>query len=254
MRKEFVYAYTRLQARHGLRPDESTWQLVESHRDLANFIQAARNTTLSQWTAGIQSVNDEHLLEEALLEQYRHYIEEVAAFVPESWSRAVRWVETLTQLPSLHYLINGNTAYSWMLENPDLRKFVAADQELRIHSLTQSRFAPLITGIQSGKLLTTAWLDHWQVLWPGNLPQIDPLREFVAVLQKHVDAFSQFSPAVTWLQRKKIAEKLVFMFRKHAFEPVTMFVHLLLVALDIERLRAGVMQRCLFPNFREGAL
>jgi hypothetical protein len=41
------------------------------------------------------------------------------------------------------------------------------------------------------------------------------------------------------------------MFRKHAFQPAAVFIHLLLVALDMERLRGSVMQRALFPGYRE---
>lgn len=250
MRNRFIFAYTRLQARHGMRPDESVWQLVESHRDIANYIQAARNTVLHQWVAGVQPSGDAHLLEEALLEQYRVYVRDIAVFVPKTWSRAVRWIESLTFLPSIHYLLTGNTAYGWMLENPTLRKFTVADQAQRLNILAQTQFAPLVTGMEAGKPLTIAWLDYWQSLWPEKISQRSPLSKLVSVLLNHIEEFSQLSPAITWAQRKKLSEILVYMFRNHAFESVSVFVHLLLVALDIERLRAGIMRRRLFPDYK----
>ena len=41
------------------------------------------------------------------------------------------------------------------------------------------------------------------------------------------------------------------MFRKYNFQPMTSFVHLALVALDIERLRGDIMQRSLFVSYSE---
>jgi hypothetical protein len=252
MRNSFIYTQTRLQARHGMRPDENTWQLVESHNDLANFLQSARRTRLGSWTTGLQASEDCHFLEAALIEHYRDYVKAVAAFVPPSWRKAVNWVNCLIYLPAIQHLLSGNTAYRWMLDDPELKQFTVASQDQRISYFLQSKYAPLIVATQSGKTLLTGWLHNWQSLWPDKKTyQCAALKSLISLLTKHTETFPQLSPTVTWRQREELANRLTMMFRRNAFHPVVIFIHLLLVALDIERLRAAVMQLCLFPKLKK---
>ncbi len=51
---------------------------------------------------------------------------------------------------------------------------------------------------------------------------------------------------------KRLAEKLVYEFRRHTHQPVAAFLHLALVALDLERLRSALVRRTLFAEPGQG--
>jgi len=252
MNREFIYTQTRLQSRHGMRPDEHTWELVESQKELANYLQNARQSKLGPWVAGIQSTDNHHLIESTLLNHYRDYIEEVAGWVPVKWRKPVRWIECLTYLPAIQHLITGNTAYSWMLEDSKIKLATTSDKDQRLGYFLQSEFSPLFQYWIPGIPLVDAWLAHWLYLWPEKKPrQQYSLMAFLKLINHHRDSFSQLDVERTWRARQSLALKASVMFRRYANYPVDVFVHLLLIALDLERIRAAVMQRSLFANYQE---
>lgn len=252
MRQTMIYTQIRLQARHGLRPDEHLWQWVEAKKELAGFLQAARQSPLKMWVAGMQATDQHHVIESALLASYRGYVAEVARWVPAQWGDAVGWVVCLTYLPVLQHLLSGNTAQRWMRDDPALKDLTVAATAQRLESFAQSPFAPMLDAWQSGQSLRSCWLAHWQSLWPSLAPrQQGPLLGLVRLLQVHIEIFSQLPPAMSVTQRRQLAGKLTMIFRRSAFHPVSVFAHLLLVALDLERLRGAILQRRLFPFYKE---
>ena len=252
MRKQFIYTQIRLQARHGMRPDEHIWQIVESKKDLANYLQTARQTRLRNWVAGLQSTDNHHVIETTLLKLYREYILDMARWVPSAWRESVEWTVVLIYLPAIQHLLYGNTSRNWMLEIPELKSMTMSNLNSRLDSFSQSPYARLLDAWQENQSLLTAWLACWQSLLPGKkLHQQEPLKQLVAMLEEHIESFRHVSPRVTWRQRQRLTAKLTLMFRKYAFQPVAVYIHLLLVALDMERLRGGIMQRSLFPAYRE---
>jgi len=252
MRKDFIYTQTRLQARHGMRPDERTWGLVESQKDLANFLQSARQTSLGQWVSGLQATDNHHFLESTLIQHYRDYVFEVSAWVPAEWRKSVQWLVCLSYLPVIQHLLMGNTAYSWMLEDPRTKLVTTSGIEHRMNYLSQSEFAPLFKYWKSGQSLVDAWLEHWQALWPDRKPtQQRSFNSLINLVQGHRHSFEELPVDRTWQQREKLGFKLTMMFRKYACHPVNVFIHLLLIALDVERVRGDVIQRCLFSDYRE---
>lgn len=252
MRKSFIYTQVRLQARHGMRPDERIWQIVESKKDLANYLQTARQTRLKSWVAGLQSTDNHHVLETTLLKLYREYILDVARWVPPAWRESVEWVAVIIYLPAMQHLLRGNTAQNWMFDIPELKSMTMSNLNLRLDGFSRSPYGRLLDAWRENRSLVPAWLACWRSLWPEKKAyQQAPLNTLVSLLEAHVETFRQLSPKVTWRQRQRLAVKLTLMFRGHAFEPVAVFVHLLLVALDMERLRGGILQRKLFPNYLE---
>lgn len=250
--RNFIYTQTRLQARHGMRPDERTWRLVESQKDLVNFLQSARQTRISPWVTGLQATDSHHLIESTLLKHYCDYVQEVAAWVPDNWRNAVQWVVCLTYLPAIQHLIAGNTAYGWMLEDVRIKLATTTQLEQRMGYLLQSEFSPLFKNWNADKSLLDCWLEHWQRLWPAKKGrQQQTLNELINGVIRHRDVFGQLPVERTWQQRQQLVFKLTMMFRRNACYPVNVFVHLLLVALDVERLRGTMMQRCLFNEFQE---
>lgn len=235
-----------------MRPDEHVWQIVESKKDLANYLQTARQTRLRNWVVGLQSTDDHHVIETALLILYREYILDVAHWVPSEWRESVEWLVALIYLPAMQHLLRGNTAQSWMLEVPELKNMTMSNLNMRLDSFSQSPYARLLDAWQADQPLLTSWLSCWQSLWPEKTTkQPPPLKKLILVVEEHIDTFRQLSPAVTWRQRQRLAAKLTLMFRKYTCQPAAIFIHLLLVALDMERLRGGIIQRSLFPVYQE---
>lgn len=252
MRRNFIYTQTRLQARHGMRPDERTWQLVESQKDLANFLQSARQTNLKNWVMGLQATDTHHLIELSLLKLYRDYINDIASWVPLSWRRSVEWSASLTYLPALQHLLSGNSVQEWMLQDPVLKQYTATHLEQRTNAFLQSEFAPLVHAWQAGDSLLLTWMQSWQSLWPDKrAKQQVALHTMNTLLNQHLTNFLHIAPNTAWRNRQQLAHKLAMLFRKYSYQPVAVFIHLLLIALDVERLRGGIMQRCLFPRYRE---
>jgi len=252
MHKAFIYTQTRLQARHGMRPDERIWQIVESKKDLANYLQSARQTQLRYWVAGLQSSDNHHTIETTLAKLYREYVLDVARWVPSAWRESVEWIAVLVYMPAIQHLLLGNTSRSWMADIPELKSMTMSNLNMRLDAFSQTPYAPLLDAWQENQSLASAWLTCWQSLWPDKKPQAQaPLQHLITLVQEHLEIFSRLSPATTWRQRQRLASKLTLMFRKYAYQPVAIFIHLLLEALDLERLRSAILQRSLFPNYQE---
>jgi hypothetical protein len=252
MRREFIYTQTRLQARHGLRPDERSWQVAESQRELGNFLQSARQAGLKGWVSGLQPSDSNQLLETALLKLYRDYIDDIASWVPRGWRESVEWTKILTYLPPLLHLIKGNTAQAWMLQDPVLKPFTAIHHDQRNAALLQSEYAPMVHAYHDGLPLLGAWTARWQKLWPGpRAGDRAGLEHLQNLLQQHLVSFAQAASETAWQQRQQLAARVGTLFRAFRYQPAAIFCHLLLVALDVERLRGDILQRRLFPSYRE---
>lgn len=252
MRKNFVYTQTRLQARHGQRPSERTWRLLESQKDLANFLQSARHSSVGQWVTGLQASNNHHFIESTLLSHYRSYVNEVASWAPDQWRKSVRWVVCLTYLPVIDHLLKGNTGYNWMLDDVTVKPATTTMLDQRMAYLLQTEFAPLFKYKLLGNSLLDAWIQHWRYLWPERKGRATrTFDHFIQYVQAHRELFMQLPVDRTWRQREQLTNKLTIMFRREAYQPVNVFVHLLLVALDLERLRAAILQRHLFGDYQE---
>lgn len=254
MRKKFIYTQTRLQSRHGQRPDERTWGLLESHKDLANFLQNARQSPISHWVIGLQASNSHHFIESTLLKHYRNYVMEVASWVPAPWRKAVAWTVCLSYLPVIDHLLKGNTGYNWMLEDANIKQATTTALDQRLDFLLQSEFAPLFKYWKPGSSLVDAWVQHWRSLWPEKKSKdSQAVDTFIKFIEAQRELFTQLPADRTWRQRKRLDFKLTMMFRRHAYHPVAVFIHLLLIALDVERMRGALLQRSLFPDYKEFA-
>jgi hypothetical protein len=139
-----------------------------------------------------------------------------------------------------------------MLQDPALKQFTATHLEQRTNAFLQSEYAPMVHAWQAGDSLLATWAQCWQDLWPDKqVKQQADLHAMNTLLSQHLDSFFHVTPNAAWRHRQQLAHKLSMMFRKYSYQPVAVFIHLLLIAIDIERLRGGIMQRCLFPKYRE---
>lgn len=247
----FAYTQARLQARHGMRPDEQLWHRLESLGDPENYLQVARQSTLRPWVRGLHAGHDSHRIELTLRRQYRDYIDEVARWLPGEWITSIRWLRHLADLPALQHLLSEAATPAWMLDDNQLQPFVTENIPARLETLQDSDYACLVNAWQRGSPLYQTWFACWQKKWPANERSSSGLKYLGELVLKHLLTQQPANTFSTLLHRQHLAEKLQAAFRRYSFQPAACCAHLLLVALDITRLRGDLVHRILFRQIKE---
>lgn len=244
----FGYAQARLQARHGARADVQLWRRLAAIGDFTSYLQVARRSTLRPWVLGMQVTESSHSIELHLRQQFRRYVDEVAQWLPPHWRDTVRWVKRLPDLPALQYLMNGEVATAWMLEDPELRVFASETIALRLEAIRNSDRNPLLTAWQQGAALPEAWLEQWQHLWPVQRRTGCGLIYLAHLLRQHLQVLQSAPAVLTDHQRSQVEHRLALAFRHYSFEPAAACAHLGLIALDLAKLRGELAYRLLFAE------
>lgn len=248
------YAQSRLQARFGERPDEFLWQKLEAVAEPAAALAIARTSGLQRWVAGIAAPADSHEMEIALRARWRECVTEIGTWMPESWQPAMLWTRGLVDLPALCYLVRGGTPLPWMFDDPVLLTYARADAITRETMLREDCRAFMGSslealdheGLPSGpwsSQICQAWLDEWRRRWPrwSDTAALEHLARLFDAATKQ--------PAV--IGRPELLRKLRSLFRRSVLRPVAAFIYIAFAALDLERLRAGLLQHALA---REGII
>jgi hypothetical protein len=250
-RAEFAYAQARLQARHGLRPSEATWRLLEASKDLGHYLQAADTTPFRPWIRHLSAGMDSHAIERSIRADWRGYVAEVGAWQPARWRPALRWTAALVDLPALAHLLRARPVQPWMRDDPALGPVALDDPTARRAALVRSAFAPIAVGWQQGLGVADGWVAHWQRLWPADDSKARLARDRLAALVgRHLTAMAGGTLDGGRL-RAELDAALTRLFRRQVQDPIAAYCHLGLVALDLERLRGDLVRRCLFPPPRE---
>lgn len=216
------YAQARLQARYGAHPVEAQWRQLGVHRDLAAYLAAARAMPCADWLAGIDDSAGPHEIERALRRCWRRGVAEVARWLPAEWGPATRWVASLIDLPAFAHRERGDPLPSSVETDPQLA-FLAG-----------------------GKANLEQWQTHWMRLWPQDREtECLDLKQLSLRLRRHLADFAQRDAEAAWEARRALRRGVVLAFRRAALQPVAGLLFLLLLALDLERLRAELMLRAL---------
>lgn len=228
------YAQARMQARHGKRPDETLWRQLGGYRDFADYLAAVRATGLARWVTGIDVADGPHAIERSLRRQWRNACAEVAHWLPLEWRAAVEWAAQLIDLPAHAYLAQDGRPPEWILQDPGLAPLTA---------LT----APASTPPNKLALRDRhAWLAAWRTRWPTHdTDQARQLERLTAHIEAHLATLAESDPASAWETRRALGRWVAQVFRACAGQPPAAFAHLVLQALDLERLRAGLLDRAL---------
>jgi hypothetical protein len=241
---EFVYARARLQARFGLRLREPDWRLVESAVDLPRYVQALRQTSLARWVERIDPGASVHAIERVLREEWRGCVREIARWQPPAWQPAIAWIEVLADLPILDHLLRGEAAPAWVRDDPRYAAWERPTLQDRIRAVSERRLAPFARRLPRGDDPVLVWVDEWRRLWPKSPPAlVAALHELVRVVLEHRAAGGRLGGGSAAELRETLARKAVRLFRWHAESPAAACAWLMLVALDVERLRAGIVRR-----------
>jgi hypothetical protein len=242
------YAQARLQARFGERPDESVWHRLDAAPEPASVLEIARSTGLRRWVEGITPDSDRHAIEIALRARWRDCVTELSAWMPVSWQPALLWTRGLVDLPALCYLARDEVPLPWMLRDPVLQAYAEADTVARLAMLRED-FGALRKSMLGGQdevqqqgsplppQIRDAWLAEWRRRWPrhGDTSALEDLARLF------VDALRQSAAP----GRPDLTRKLRGLFRRSVLAPAAAFIYVAFTALDIERLRAGLLHPAL---------
>ena len=245
------YAHARLHSRHGQRLDEAAWRRIEVIREFAPLLEGARAGALRPWLAGITANSSVHQIETALRGHWRALIDERSAWMPPSWQGALRWCAVLPDLALLQHLARGGEPTAWMHDDPTWRELCAAQPPARVAVLGAGPYAALAAAWATPQWLGRAWHDEWQRRLPprsGDAGSV--LQQLVQALLSHRQVFVDAAPSQGWQLRGALRARLALLFRRAALQPAAAFVDLALCALDLERLRAELLRRLLFPRWQ----
>lgn len=258
------FAGTRAAARLAWRPDDRLWQRLHAARDLRALLDGARNAAVGNYLANVAAHAGSDAIDAAFRAQLRSRVAELAGWSPADWRPALLWCAHLVDVPAVAHLWS-QPALPWMAADPVLARYAgtAPNDGARRALLLGGPLAPI------GRALLTqaapaepshakprapadpaplpralqAWLDHWQSLWP----RLDgDAREALAALRDEVLAhrrrFAQLPVADTQAARDAFAARVLARLRADPAQPVALFAYLVVLALDLERLRAECLR------------
>lgn len=219
------YAQARMQARLGAAPEVALWQRLGRHDALPAYLVAARATVLAGWVAGIGERADAHQIELALRQRWREAVTELACWMPGEWQPAVRWTAALADLPGLAWLSAGGAPEPWMHQDPAFEAYLGGE------------LAVQLAGRES-------WLQEWRSRWPGGSDDdAQALERLIAAIERWLGALAERPEGA--VARVALEQYATRWFRQLAARPPAAFAYLLLVALDLGRLRAALVLRAL---------
>lgn len=245
MSVDFCYAQARAQARHADRLSPAAWLLVESSDNLAQYLHTARGTSLAPRIEHFAANSSAHDIERSLRRDWRTMVENTACWAPTAWRESITWTALLADLPAIAELIDHGKVLPWMVDDPFLRDFTSPDPEIRRRAIMQS-----MNGLTDAdtRRLDDWWADRWQMLWPAPRAAHAGLYELLGLIREHRSAMRDdaLKSSDAAKQAKHLQHRVVRILRSRLREPVVIFCHLLLCALEMQRLRGGLVRRALF--------
>ena len=245
------YVQARLQSRHGDRLAEAGWHALEAAQTADAFLDRSRATPLARFTEPVSASMNPHAMERVLRGAWRAYVNEIAGWLPDAWRPAVAWTALLPDLPAIDALLKGEMP-AWAGQDPALAPFTEPDPAQRLTALQASPFAPLLPREDETDLLGARWARHWRRLWPKqSAADRRALNALTHAVQSHIERLARAGAQETSETHRRDLEKAVTrLFRRHGASPTAVFGHLVLTALDLERLRGGLVRRRLFEPAR----
>jgi len=236
-RPQWSYVQARLQARHGERLQEGGWRGIEAAQSLDHYIERARATSLRRFVDVVHASMSSHAIERALRAAWRDYVAELAGWLPAEWQPGVQWVAYVPDLPSIDALLKGDVR-DWMRQDTLLSTLAEGHANL---------VAPLARA-EGGASPAARWYAHWQSLWPrGGKADARLLSGLADIVRAHVGQLATAGAQETSAPyRRELSRAVARLFRRHGATAVAVLCHLILVALDLERLRGGLVRRRLF--------
>ena len=244
------YALTRVQSEYGTRPDASAWRRLEASHDLGQYLEAARSTMFGAWLFALDRSRAAHVIERMLRAAWRSYVRTVAGWHPREWQPWLTWLEWLPALPLIARLEDAEPAPGWLLADPvwgPVARGTLAERLAALEGTTFGVFEPAIAGRVPPAQL---WLARWRKLRPAVDAFTEQLLATVSrAVREHARALAE-EGADGVVLRECLRQRLGRLFRAGAGTLVATLCHLGLMALDLERLRGGLVTRSLVARGR----
>ena len=241
---EFAYAQARAQARLGERLTPAAWQLLESSGTLAQYLHAVRSTDLQNRIRSLTAASSPHSIERSLRRDWRTEVFAAMSWVPERWRPALAWTAWLCDLPTLAWLEQGGEVLPWMADDTQVGPFAIDDRTLRQRELIAAGLG-MLAGSDD---VPAAWRLRFETLWPAGDPGIPRVANLVDLVDNYRRE-PETGRGVLVRPAQAIEARAVRMIRCNFQEAVTVLCHLLLVALDLGRLRDSLVRRALFGDW-----
>lgn len=254
------YGYARLSARLSARPDDRLWRQLRSARSLQAAVDAVRASPAAPYVAGVAMRGTIDSIELAFRQHLRARVREATAWAPQAWQAALRYTELLVDLPVIQHLLGEARPARWLLDDPHLSSLALGDRVARRARLTQGPLAPLAAALAQQQAprragmsrgggealhpLLQAWQAQWQRRWPCcGEQQRASLLLLARTVRAHLAGFAGLPPEAATASRERLAERVRRQLHDAAGQPAALFAYLLLVALDLERLRGEFVLR-----------
>jgi hypothetical protein len=202
------FAQARLQSRQGQRAGEADWQRLETAREFAALLDAARNSPLRPWVVGVTAPGTSQQIEAALRAHWRALVAEVAGWMPMAWQAAVLWCAVWPDLPALQYLARGSDPAAWLHDDPQLQARCATPAAERQAALAAGPYGPLAAAWPAPESLAGVWRVEWERRLPQPLTQGETSLSRLAVeVRRHGAAFAAAPPGADWDPTVRLTEK-----------------------------------------------
>jgi len=234
----YGYLQARVQARYALLPDEAYWLQMAALKSLAAFVEEARLTRIADWVAGLSGLSTVPEIEQQLRRVLLGTLRETAGWFTREWQPAVRWTSLLVDLPRA---------------DQQRRRALAGPGGLALEITNDGEAEPAKEELQAlaagDGSVVSAWRQRWLALWPRHRGHpAHGIAELQALVERHLVTFTELPVADAWPARRQLEQTLRMFFRRHPLQPAAGLAYLALVALALERLRAELLGRALFPE------
>jgi|GEM_PF-1002681 len=266
------YAGARAAARLAWRPSDRLWQRLHGARGLRALLDAARTEPVGNYLSGLPAQARCGDIDVAFRAQWRTRVAELAGWAPARWRAAIQWCAHLIDAGAVAHLWT-RPPLPWMRDDPVLARYAPAAGEAAARRvlLATGPLAPLARALlakaaaegETGAVarhsppapeplpvVLEAWLAHWRSLWPpaSATAEAGAQRDLQALAGEalaHRARFGRLAPADTEAARTALADRALRRLRADRVQPAALFAYLLVLALDLERLRA----ECLLQAF-----
>lgn len=234
-------AQARLQGLRSRRPSVAEWIALEATLGLDEYLARARQPPFGRWIESLSAEPALHEIDRVLRAAFRSECARLAGWYGEPWNRPLAQLAAIVDLPLLAGLSHGAVLPASAGDDPVWRKLMAAPADARFQIATGLQLPPADS--RPDMELLESWVRVWLASLPAGAPDtragFAELARVVADFRRRSAAAAAAAPAM------RMHERLALLFRRHAGTPVAMACEIAAAALDLQRLRAGLVRRLL---------
>lgn len=235
-------AQARMQAWHSRRPTDVDWALLNSTVGVDEYLARARQPPFAHWLQQLGTAPSLHEVDRVLRTVFRQDCRQMARWFAEPWRTPLSRLAALIDLPLLTHLERRESLPLALLGDEVWQRIALAP--------AAARFA-LATGLNGDDRHDV--FERWLLAWRASLPPevgawngaIAQLRAVIRRWRLERGTVARDRPERAAPSQDSVTRTLALLFRRSAGTPLAMVCELALIALDLQRLRAGLTRRWL---------